>query len=419
LPRVLIPLISLAMARSSSTSLCLLGLASLLPSSLGLITCPGFPGYCSESFPGQSCNVVCSFGRNNVPLCQEDGTWTDIPRCIEHDPGVDQQIPGTCPSIPGYCAQGFLNTRCKFDCVQGKDIDSICSVDGTWDPYPTCLGDLRETRDGCDGCPGAIGGKRNRTAEAILSRNTASDRRVPKIISNSGDRKTVPSFAGNINIGRINEQPSNGNDRRFGGQQRPAPAARTTTTPRPSFNSFQSQPRRPAQQQPTRQQQFVPQQQPQQRQPPQQQQPQPRPNTFNPSGPKTQSLFDQIKERINREKKLKAQIVQNQQQPQQNSIPQPQSRPQPAPQPQPRPQQTFQQPQPQPQQRPQPRPQQTFRQPQQNFQQQFGVFEAVNLNSGPNPSAAPQPAPVRNLGSRQAQEEGNFFGVFPEVNLQG
>ncbi len=32
--------------------------------------CVGFPGYCSESFPGQSCNVVCDFGRNNVPLCQ-------------------------------------------------------------------------------------------------------------------------------------------------------------------------------------------------------------------------------------------------------------------------------------------------------------------------------------------------------------
>merc|ERR1719410_2673477 len=183
------------------------------------------------------------------------------------------------------------------------------------------------------------------------------------------------------------------------------------TSSRPSFNSFQSQPRRPenqfVQQQPRRQQ-----QQPQ-IQPPQQQQPQPRPNTFNPSGPKTQSLFDQIKERINREKKLKAQIVQNQQQPQQNSIQQPQPRPQPRPQPaapQPRPQQTFQQ--------PQPRPQQTFQQPQ-NFQQQFGVFEAVDLSSGPNPSAAPQPAPVRNLGSRQAQGEGNFFGVFPEVNLQG
>merc|ERR1719360_260633 len=341
---------------------------------------------------------------------------------------------GTCPSIPGYCAQGFLNTRCRFDCVTGQDIDSLCSVDGTWDPYPTCQGDLRETRDGCDGCPGSIGGKRNRTAEAILSRNTASDRRVPKIISNSGDRKTVPSFAGNINIGRINEPSSN--DRRFGGQQRPAPAVQQTTTSRPSFNSFQSQPRRPenqfAQQQPRRQQQqsqFVQQPQVQQRQPPQQQQPQPRPNTFNPSGPKTQSLFDQIKERINREKALKAQIVQNQQQPQQNSIQQTQPRQQPRPQPaapqprqqprpqpaapQPRPQQTFQQQQP----RPQPRPQQTFQQPQ-NFQQ-FGVFEAVDLSSGPNPSAAPQPAPVRNLGSRQTQGEGNFFGVFPEVNLQG
>ena len=33
-------------------------------------TCPGFPGYCSESFPGQTCVVVCSTGRNNVPLCQ-------------------------------------------------------------------------------------------------------------------------------------------------------------------------------------------------------------------------------------------------------------------------------------------------------------------------------------------------------------
>merc|ERR1712227_673754 len=89
------------------------------------------------------------------------------------------------------------------------------------------------TRDGCDGCPGPVGGKRNRTAEAILSRNTASDRRVPKIISNNGDRKSVPSFAGNINIGRIES-----NDNRFS-QGRPSPVR--TTTPTPSFNSFQTQ----------------------------------------------------------------------------------------------------------------------------------------------------------------------------------
>ena len=88
---------------------------------------------------------------------QADGTWTDIPRCVEHEPGVDEQVPGLCPSIPGYCAQGYLNTRCLFDCRTGPDIDSLCTQDGTWAPYPTCEGDLRETQDGCDGCPGPKG----------------------------------------------------------------------------------------------------------------------------------------------------------------------------------------------------------------------------------------------------------------------
>jgi len=105
-------------------------------------TCPGFPGYCSESFPGQTCIVVCSRGRPNVPLCQSDGTWTDIPRCIEHDPGVQEQIPGICPGISGYCSEAFIGQRCTFDCSFGPDIDSKCSQDGTWEPYPTCAGDL-------------------------------------------------------------------------------------------------------------------------------------------------------------------------------------------------------------------------------------------------------------------------------------
>jgi len=188
---------------TSSSSLLLLLLLSCTPSS-SAITCPGFPGYCSESFPGQFCNVVCDRGRNNVPLCQDDGTWTDIPRCIEHDPGVDEQVPGLCPGIPGYCAVGFLAKRCKFDCATGPDIDSVCTKDGTWSPYPTCEGDLRETQDGCDGCPGPRGKLRNRTAEALERGNIVSDRRIPKIVTgNSGGRKTVPSFAGNINIGPL------------------------------------------------------------------------------------------------------------------------------------------------------------------------------------------------------------------------
>merc|ERR1712076_141959 len=87
---------------------------------------------------------------------------------------------------------------------------------------------------------------------------------------------------------------------------------------------------------------------------------------------------------------------------------------------QPQPQQTFRQPQPQQNFR-QPQPQQNFRQPQpqQSFQQSlgsFGVFEAVDL-SGPSASPLPPPTPARNLGSRQAQNEG-FFGVFAQVNLQ-
>merc|ERR1712072_398784 len=214
--------------------------STLLPLAHSLQTCPGIPGFCSESFPGQTCNVVCDFGRNNVPLCQDDGTWTDIPRCVEHDPGVEEQIPGVCPSIPGYCAQGFLNTRCKFDCVTGSDIDSICTQDGTWAPYPTCEGDLRETRDGCDGCPGPAGGSRNRTAEAILNRNTISDRRVPKVIGNDGGRKNIPSFAGNINIGRINtptKSPSQARPvPRLTPAPRPAPVRRPTPAPRPQQN---------------------------------------------------------------------------------------------------------------------------------------------------------------------------------------
>merc|ERR1712025_1325209 len=402
-------------------------------------------GYCSESFPGQSCNVVCDFGRNNVPLCQEDGTWTDIPRCIEHDPGVDEQIPGTCPSIPGYCAQGFLNHRCTFDCVNGPDIDSLCSLDGTWEPYPTCQGDLRETRDGCDGCPGPAGGARNRTAEAILNSNTISDRRVPKVIGNDGGRKNVPSFAGNINIGRINapSKPSRPAPR-ITPAPRPTPPPRQQQTfqtsfaeqprrqPQPSFTQqpqqFAQQPRQQFAQQPQQQfaqqprQQFAQQPQRQFAQQPRQQfaaQPQQQPqqsfnqglNRFQPGSEASQplSLFDQIKNKINQGNAQQARQQARQQQPQ--AVQQPQFRPQPAFQPQQarqRAQQSFQQ------------PQQSFQQPQQSFQNQqqsgpnFGVFEAVSLGSG---SGGPSP-PEGNQVQRSQPSADGFFGVFPEVNLQ-
>jgi len=317
----------------------LVAATGLLHTTQALTTCPGFPGYCSESFPGQSCTVVCSFGRNNVPLCQDDGTWTDIPRCIEHEPGVQEQIPGTCPGISGYCSQGFLNNRCKFDCRTGADIDSLCSSDGTWVPYPVCEGDLRETRDGCDGCPGPVGDARNRTAEAILGTNNNIDRaRVPRIGSQDGGRKKVPTFAGQTSFGVKESQEQDnagafnniilGSDGRIQqrqqqqprrqqqqqprrqqpqqpqrptpqasfpfsqpNQQRPTPAAR-----RPAPSQQQVQNRRPAvpqRQQPATNSFQTSFQQPARRQPQQQ------PATRQPSEPLTSTLFNQIRNTIN------------------------------------------------------------------------------------------------------------------------
>ena len=70
--------------------------------------------------------------------------------------------------------------------------------------------------------PGGRGGRLTlavRTAEDIISSNTVSDRRIPKVVTlscclhltvspqiitgNDGGRKFVPSFAGNINIGPV------------------------------------------------------------------------------------------------------------------------------------------------------------------------------------------------------------------------
>ena len=52
---------------------------------------------------------------------------------------------------------------------------SECTEDGTWEPYPTCDGDPRETQDGCNPCPGPDGAPRNRTVEAG-GRNTGASR---------------------------------------------------------------------------------------------------------------------------------------------------------------------------------------------------------------------------------------------------
>jgi len=396
-------------------------LGSIFCATASAVTCPGFPGYCSESFPGQTCNVVCSFGRNNVPLCQDDGTWTDIPRCIEHEPGVDEQIPGMCPAIPGYCSQGFLNQRCQFDCRTGIDINSICTSDGTWQPYPVCEGDLRETRDGCDGCPGPNGNARNRTAEAILisqglGPKPTTNSRVPKTGSIDAGRKQVPSFAGSIEIGTLPRKQATqqnldvnrfsiGQDGRI--QQRPAPRP-APAAPRPAAPRPAAQPQQAPGFQTNFQQRQQPRQQPQQpRQQPQQPRQQPQQgfqqglNTFQPNGiasqplssnqPAGNSLFNQIKSRINEGNRQRSQ-----QQPAANSIPQPLPA---VPRPTPR----------QPQ------------QPQLNPNQPtFGPFEAVNLGNSLAGSERGRlvPSPQPQLQQRPVQND-NFFGEFATVDLQG
>jgi len=159
----------------------------------GPTTCPGIAGYCSEAYVGDTCLVVCSRGRNNVPQCQQDGTWTDIPRCIEHEPGVQEQTTGICPGIPGYCSLDWPGALCEFQCPVGPSIRSSCTPDGTWEPYPTCQGDPRETQDGCNPCPGPVQGPRDRTAvqgrkEGNRGSNIRSKSSVPTRLSSSISR---------------------------------------------------------------------------------------------------------------------------------------------------------------------------------------------------------------------------------------
>merc|ERR1719278_1591926 len=71
-----------------------------------------------------------------------------------------------CSGVPGYCSLDLPGGLCTFECPIGPHIRSTCTPDGTWEPYPTCQDDPRETQDGCNPCPGPLGKARNRTAEA-------------------------------------------------------------------------------------------------------------------------------------------------------------------------------------------------------------------------------------------------------------
>ena len=81
-------------------------------------------------------------------------------------------MPGQCPGVPGYCSLDLPGGLCTFECARGKHIRSSCLPDGTWDPYPTCEGDVRETKDGCDPCPGPFGGQELSVKSFLRSHNS-------------------------------------------------------------------------------------------------------------------------------------------------------------------------------------------------------------------------------------------------------
>jgi len=204
----------------------------------GPVTCPGFPGYCSESYPGDTCLVVCARGRNNVPECQDDGTWTDVPRCIEHEPGIEEQVPGVCPGIPGYCSLDTPGGLCTFECPNGPAIRSTCTTDGTWEPYPTCQGDPRETQDGCNPCPGPLGAFRNRTAEASggnyrqqPSRVGGKTKKQPSRVGGN-NRQTPPRAGGNNGRNIRNKATNNNRNNNFGNNRNKAATKSRSNNPR-------------------------------------------------------------------------------------------------------------------------------------------------------------------------------------------
>ena len=57
-----------------------------------------------------------------------------------HQPGVQVGGSGDEPSYDDVDIDNlpFFHFFCRFDCYTGPDINSICTADGTWSPYPTC-----------------------------------------------------------------------------------------------------------------------------------------------------------------------------------------------------------------------------------------------------------------------------------------
>ena len=144
-----------------------------------------------------------------------------------------------------------MHQRCNFKCHTGEQIDSKCTQDGTWEPYPVCPGDLRETQDGCNPCPGPAGGARNRTIEQkrldarVQAQNAALETRFLGI-NGGGRRKTAQQASNAIDTGNRVVRPTFAGSLAFGAL--PSSNSQNTTPQNKKVSSFippQTQ-RRPA-----------------------------------------------------------------------------------------------------------------------------------------------------------------------------
>merc|ERR1712227_50406 len=97
---------------------------------------------------------------------------------------------------------------------------SECTEDGTWEPYPTCDGDPRETQDGCDPCPGPNGAMRNRTLEAGSGPRNSAGSRGGQRPNNGGQRSNNGGSSQNNGGQRSNNGGPRSNNGGGGGGSR-------------------------------------------------------------------------------------------------------------------------------------------------------------------------------------------------------
>jgi len=100
LPRVLIPLISLAMARSSSPSLCLLGLASCCPAASASSHAPASPATAQSHSLARAATWSAASAETTSLCVRRTGPGLTSPGVLSMTPGWMSRSPAPAPPSP-------------------------------------------------------------------------------------------------------------------------------------------------------------------------------------------------------------------------------------------------------------------------------------------------------------------------------